>query len=112
MREQTGLLFLKFCDGLDPTCFRGGKGDLVAGVQRVQRHAVLHFELFGAAAIRSDGTALRLLYGDGAIKPVKFGDRSRERLLGRSRRANDGEGRSASQNDLCDFHGSLPVLKV
>jgi hypothetical protein len=48
----------------------------------------LCFELFGSAAgIRSDGTALRLLNRDGTIHPVNFGNRSRKRLLGQSRRA-------------------------
>ena len=57
--------------------------DFIAGVQRVQRHPVLCFELFGrAAAVRSDGAALRLLDPDGAIdweKLVSFNSgRSRE----------------------------------
>ena len=104
------LLFLKFRDRLCATGFRDGKGDLIAGMQRVQRQAALCFELFGCAAdIRSDGTALGLLNRDGAIDPVNFGNRSGERLLGQSRRADDGEGRGTSQHDLCDFHGSLPV---
>ena len=47
----------------------------------------------------------------GAIDPVNFGNRSRKRLLGKSRRA-DGEGPSTSQNDLCDFHGSFPVAGI
>src|SRR6266851_4479130 len=102
-------LFQKFRDRLDPTRFRRGKGDRVAGMQRVQRQAFLGLELFGSTAgVRSDGTALRLFNCDAAIDPVDFGYRSRQRLLGQSRRTDDGE-RSTSQNDLCDFHGSLPV---
>src|SRR5258708_34524983 len=102
-------MVLKFRDRLDPARFRSGKGDLIASMQGVQRQAVLWFELFGSAAgIRSDGTALRLFNRDGAIDPVNLGNRSRKCFLGKSR-ANDGEGRSTSQNDPCDFHGRLPL---
>ncbi len=41
-------LFQKFRDRLDPTRFRRGKGDRIAGMQRVQRQAVLCLELFGS----------------------------------------------------------------
>src|SRR5260370_28259184 len=71
------LLLLKLRDRLGPTGFCGGIGDRIAGMQLVQRRGVLHLELLGSAAgIGSDGTALRLLYGDGAIDPVKLGDLS------------------------------------
>jgi hypothetical protein len=80
------LLFLKFRDRLDPTLFRNGKADRIAGMQRVQRQAVLCFELFGrTTGVCSDGTALRLSNCDAAIDPVNFGHRSRKRLLGQSR---------------------------
>src|SRR4029077_2818629 len=91
------LLVLKFRDRLDPTRFRNGKGDLIASMQLVQRQAVLCLVLFGSAAsIRSDGTALRSLNRDDAIDPVNFGNCSRKRLLGESRRADDSQGRSTS----------------
>src|SRR5260370_9275275 len=90
------LLWLEFGNRLDPTRFRSGIGDLVSSVQRVQRQAFLCFELLGAAGVRSSGTALRLLNGDGTIDPVNFGNRSRKRLLGQSRRTDDVESLSAT----------------
>src|SRR2546430_1363647 len=62
--------------------------------------------------MRSGFTALHRLNRDGAIDPVNLGKRSRKRFLGQSRRADNGEGRSTSQNDLCDFHSSLPVFEI
>src|SRR5260370_19919987 len=50
------LLLLKFRDRLDPTRFGRGKGDLIAGMHRIQRQAILCLEIFGGAAgIRSNG---------------------------------------------------------
>jgi hypothetical protein len=107
------LLFLKFRDCLDARRLGSGKSDPIASVPVVQRQAVLQFELFRSApAIRSDGTALRLLNRNGAIGPVYFGNCSTQRLLGKSRRADDGEDSSASQNGRCDFHGSLRALDL
>lgn len=80
-------------------------------MQRIQRQAVLYLELLGGAAgVRSDRPALRRLDRDDAMDAVNFGQRARARLLGQGRRADDGEGRSASQHDPRDFHGRLPVL--
>src|SRR3981081_928341 len=108
-RSYQYLLLLKFGDRLDPTRFRSGKGDLIAGMYSVQRQAILYFELFGSPpGIGSDRTALCLSNRDHAIDPVNSGNRSRKRLLGQGRRTDDGEGRSTSQNDLCGFHGSPP----
>jgi hypothetical protein len=113
MAASKYLLRLEFGDRLDPTGFRSGKADLVAGVQIVQRQAVLYLELFGSAAgIRSDGAVLRLPDRDAAIDPVNCCYRSGKRLLGQRRRTDDGEDRSTGQNDLRDFHGSLPVLEI
>src|SRR5580704_15206125 len=79
------LWLLKFRDRLHPACFAGGKADPVAGVPRLERHAILDFELFGSAAgIGSDGAALRLLDRDRAADPVEFGNPSRQRLLSQS----------------------------
>lgn len=99
-------LLFKLRDGLDPARFGHGKGDPVTGVQRVQREAGWRFKLFGSASgVRAGGAALRLSNRDGAIDPVDLGNRSRQRLLGQSRRADKGNGKSSSQNHLCDFHG-------
>ena len=77
-----------------------------------QNSATMNRFFDSAAVIRSGGTALRLFNRDGAIEPVYLSDCSRTGLLSKSRRADDGEGRSASQHDLCDVHGSLPVVAI
>ena len=75
----------------------------------IERQASLCFEVFRCAArIRAAGSALRLLNRDYAVDPVDLGNNSRLGLLGQSRRA-EREGRSSSQNDLCNFQGSLPA---
>ena len=81
-RTDEDLLFLKFRDCSDPTRFRDGKGDLVAGMHSIQRRAILCLELFcGAAGIRSNGPALLLLNRDGASDPVDLGDSACQGLL-------------------------------
>ena len=106
------LLLLDFGDGFDPTLFRGGEGHPIAGMQLVQRQAVLCLELFGRAARAGpDGAALRLANGNRVIDPVNFRNRTVEHLFGQGRRSDDGEDASSSQNDLCDFHGGLPVFE-
>ena len=104
------LLFLNLRDCLHPTRLCGGKRNLVASVHGIQRQASLCFEVLRCAAcIRTTGPALRLLNCDDAIDPVNLGNNSGLGLLGQSRRADERERRSTSQNNFCDFQGSLPA---
>src|SRR5260370_5238862 len=70
------LRLLNFGDRLDPALFGSGNGDLVAGMQLVQRQAVLCLELIdNAAAVCAGGPALRMLNRNRAIDPVNLGNR-------------------------------------
>jgi hypothetical protein len=69
------LLLLKFRDRLRATDFGSGKDHLVAGLQGIEREAVLYFEIISSAAgICADRFALRLLNCNLAIQLTDLSD--------------------------------------
>src|SRR5262245_376215 len=103
-RAQLLLRLLDLGDGVAGL----GEGDLIAGMQGVERNA-LHLELLhgAAAAACAYCAVLRLLNRDRAVEPVNLGDHPSLRVLRKGdSRTKKGEG-SSGANGFRDCHGDL-----